>query len=79
MENTAPTFLEGKMLKSILEDESSYLQFGQEVEYEFYTYELPAPKPSSWIDYPTLEEPLNLFKFGSVEINMGQDLRTWNR
>lgn len=56
--------------KSTLEDESSYLQYGQEAEYEFYAYELPPPKPSSWNDYPTPENPLGLFKYGSIEINL---------
>ena len=40
---------------------------------------MPPPKPSSWNVYPTRENPDGLFKYGSVEINMSQDLITWNR
>ena len=79
MENTAPTFLPGIIKKSTLEDASSFLQLGHEDLYEFYAYELPPPKPSSWNDYPTQDNPLGLYKFGSIEINLSQDLMTWNR
>ena len=79
MSNETPTYLSGQMKKSSLEDESSFLQYGQEEEYDFYTYELPPPKPSSWNVYPTREKPDGMFKFGSIEINMSQDQITWNR
>ena len=55
------------------------MQYGQEDEYEFYNYELPPPKPSGWIDYPTPENPDGFYKFASIEINMSQDLISWHR
>ena len=58
------------MKKSVLQDETSYLQYGQDEEYEFYAYELPPPKPSSWDVYPTRENPDGRFKYGSIEVNM---------
>ena len=79
LENTEPTYLAGIMRKNELHDESDYLQFGQEENYEFYAYELPPPKPSSWNVYPTRENPQGIFKYGSIEVNMSQDLITWNR
>ena len=77
--NTAPTYLAGYVTKSTLQDESSYLQYGQATDYEFYSYNLPPPKPSSWSDYPTRENPLGIFKYGSMEIGLSQDLTSWNR
>ena len=55
------------------------MQYGQEEDFEFYAFELPPPKPSSWNVYPTREKPDGLFKYGSIEVNMSQDLITWNR
>ena len=79
IENTAPTYLDGQIKKNTLFDESSLIQYGQEEEKDFYNYELPPPKPSYWVDYPTKEEPNGKFKYGSIEINMSQDLTTWTR
>ena len=70
MENHSPTYLGGKLRRTVLEDETAFLQYGQEDEHEFYNYELPPPKPSGWIDYPTLENPDGFYKFASIEINM---------
>ena len=55
------------------------MQYGQEEDFEFYAFELPPPKPSSWNVYPTRENPDGLFKYGSIEVNMSQDLSIWNR
>ena len=79
MDIFSPTFLSGMLRKSVLEDEVSFLQYGQEEHYEFFNYELPIPKPSSWATYPTEENPLAFYKFGSVEINLSQDLIIWQR
>lgn len=79
MDIFSPTFLSGMLRKSLLEDEVSFLQYGQEEHYEFYNYELPIPKPSSWSNYPSEENPLAFYKFGSVEINLSQDLIIWQR
>ena len=62
-----------------MQDQSGYLQLGSENEFEFYDYELPPPKPSSWNSYPTKENPDGVFKYGSIEINLSQDLTTWHR
>ena len=69
----------GQIKKGVLQDESGYLQLGFEEEYDFYQYELPPPKPSSWNVYPTKEEPLGIFKYGSIEINLRQDIIIWTR
>ena len=79
LENSAPTFLAGMIKTSQLNDESSFLQYGQEELYEFYDYELPPPKPSSWNEYPTREKPDGIYKFGSIEVNLSQNLDQWNR
>jgi len=57
MDNLSPSYLPGILKKSVLEDESSILQYGQEDHDEFYAYELPPPKPSYWGKYPTRENP----------------------
>jgi len=70
MENTAPTYLAGELKRNYLNDASSYLQYGQSVDKDFYNYKLPPPKPSSWVDFPTEEKPNGFFKYASVEIVM---------
>ena len=38
-----------------------------------------APKFSSWSNYPSKEDPLSLYKFSSLEINLYRDLKVINR
>lgn len=34
---------------------------------------------SAWINYPTPQEPLNKYKFASIEFNMSMDQMNWTR
>ena len=38
-----------------------------------------AAQPSSWIYWPTDEEPHNKYKYVSGEFNVSQDMVYWNR
>ena len=63
----------------MLEDESSYLQYGQTVETEYFNFHMKETMPSGWINYPTEASPNTLYKFISVEINLSLDLISWER
>ena len=55
------------------------MYYGQDTTQTFYTFDLPQPLPSSWIYYPTDEEPSTRYKFVSIEINYTLDLKKYNR
>ena len=74
-----PSFSAGKIFTNNLEDEVSFLQYGQQEESSFYNYNLKSFEPSSWIIFPTAEKPNTLYKYVSVEINLSQDVVNWNR
>ena len=65
--------------RNVLGDESQVLQFGYEVETEFYTYLNKMPEPSAWNKFPTTEKPLTRYKFTSVEVNFSLDEGTIQR
>ena len=35
--------------------------------------------PSSWINWPTTDKPLNKYKYAGIEFNMSLDQMNWNR
>lgn len=45
----------------------------------FYSFKMTPPQPSSWIYYPTAENPSTRFKFVSIEINFNLDQMMWTR
>lgn len=59
-------------MAEVIEDETSYLQFGADnLERTFYSFAFPAPLPSSWINYP------DKYKFAGIEINFTLDRKQW--
>ena len=40
---------------------------------------MPAPLPSSWLTYPTPENPSSKYKFASIEVNFTLDQVVWTR
>ena len=54
------------------------MQFGNSEDTFFYGFEAKE-KPSSWINFPTEENPENKFKFISVEVSQNKDLIKHNR
>ena len=74
-----PSWMKGQIITNYLNDESDYFQYGQEAKETFYTFKLPPPSPSSWIYYPTEEQPSTLYKFTSIEINFTLDQKVWTR
>ena len=64
---------------NFIEDETSYLQYGQYDEKQFFDYRLSDAVPSSWIYWPTKENPSELYKYMSAEFNMSTDRLNWNR
>ena len=65
--------------KNQLEDETNWLQYGQEDLYEYHNLSMSLPIASSWIYWPTKEEPTRKFKYASFEINMSLNLAHWQR
>ena len=63
----------------MLEDETSFVQYGQQNDYEFYTFRMQPAVPSSWNKWPTPENPGSKFKYASIEIDLAQDQLTWTR
>ena len=49
MDNKKPSWLNGRILSNLLEDEASYLQYGQQSREIFYGFEMSEALPSAWI------------------------------
>ena len=62
-----------KMLK--LEDQSSYLQYGDPDEIYYYSHDLPIQQPTSWNTFPTQDDPDALYKFASINMFLNHDLQ----
>lgn len=67
------------MKMNLLEDEAELIQYGQPSETTFLDFHMEDSLPSSWIYFPTAENPSTKFKFTSMEIKMSLDLVTWGR
>ena len=79
VDSTTPSFINGKLKLNVLNDETSYLQYGQSNDEEFFQFELHNPKPSGWNKFPTRENPENRYKFCSMHIVLDDSLTTYNR
>ena len=67
IDSTSPSSIIGELLLHELEDEVSFVQYGQQDLYSFYTLSLSQSLPSSWVNYPTR------YKFMSFELHFSQD------
>ena len=79
MDNKKPSWIDGHMHLNVLEDEVSYLQYGQQTQHEFFSFKMDETVPSAWDQYPTPQEPLNRYKFASIEFNMSMNQMNWTR
>ena len=61
-----------------IEDETAYLQLGQYDEFTFYAFKTDPPQTTSWVDFPT-NTTRGYFKYASFDIELSQDLISWNR
>ena len=61
------------MLK--LEDQSSYLQYGNPDEIYYFSHDTPVQQPTSWNIFPTEDDPKALYKFASVNMQLNHDLQ----
>ena len=64
---------------NILEDETGFVQYGEESEDTFLDFHMGSAAPSSWIYFPSKEKPSSRFFYTSMEIKMSLDLLTWMR
>ena len=64
---------------NFLEDETGFVQYGEESEDTFLDFHMGAAAPSSAIYFPTKEKPSSRFYYTSMEIKMSLDLVTWMR
>ena len=69
-DNKKPSWFSGQLQVNVLEDEIDRLQYGQQDEHEFFGYNLGFAQASSWIYWPTEEEPSNRYKYVSIELNL---------
>ena len=72
-------FMNVEIKKNILEDESSYLQFGQYEERTFYTLQVSKPQQSAWNTFPTPANPKTMFKYVGVDVFLSPDYKLWTR
>lgn len=76
-----PSFINYNIMTGRVNDDISMIQLGDVHEHFFYTYEASelTPQYSSWITYPTAENPSNRFKFISLEFHFKKDISEINR
>ena len=72
-------FMNLKVMKNLVEDESSYLQFGQYEEHTFYTVQVEKPQRSAWNTFPTAENPGSKFKYIGVDFWLSPNMKIWTR
>ena len=53
--------------------------YGNSIDRNFYTYLNKDPEPSAWNKFPTVENPLNRYKFTSIEVNHSANMQTIGR
>ena len=68
-------WIKGTFKRNTLEDETGYLQLGQSQERTFHTFELETPQSTSWVKFPTRENPSNKFKYASFDLYLSQDVQ----
>ena len=73
MDQTKPSWIDGRLRFNKLEDEIAYFQYGAAEEQDFFSYSMSETHPSSWINWPTAEKPLNKYKYAGIEFNMSLD------
>lgn len=64
------------MERSILSDETEWIQLGQSVDKDFYKVNVLEPQISAWDVFPTPDSPGSRYKFTSLEVNFSQNLNT---
>ena len=74
-----PNWVLGQIHHTLVSDEASFVQWGQSLERDLYTYSTKPPYISGWNYYPTPEDPTTKFKFSSFEITFGPELTVINR
>ena len=75
----SPTWFDGTLQKNHLEDEISFVQYGQQNDDIFYHYHLNEGRPSSWNEFPTAQSKSTKFKYASIEWNYDHNLFHWQR
>ena len=63
-------WISGLFHRNVIEDETDFLQLGQEDEYTFHTYTTYPPQPTSWTDFPTEENPGSYYKYASFDLEI---------
>ena len=79
VDNINPSWLNGQIMTNQLQDEVDYIQYGQEAESTFYSFEMSQALPSSWIYWPTAEHPSKKYKYVGIEINFHLDQKVVTR
>ena len=67
------SWISTKLTSNLLADETQFLQFGFEEEFEFSTVEFENPVPSSFNVWPTKEKPDTYYKIVSAFLTLSMD------
>ena len=78
-DQNVPNWFPTQIRRNKLEDETSYLQWGQTEEHEFLDVEFESTLPSMYNVWPTPEKPDGRYKFSSIALYFGQDLLVTER
>ena len=73
-----PSYIALDLEQYRLEDETEFVQYGQSQIYDFFELKSKSPHTSTWDDDLT-KKPSGRYKFGSIEVDLNQDLRIINR
>ena len=73
-DETKPNWIQMLVKKSSLSDETTYVQWGQQDETEFFNLHFDPPRPSAWTKFPTAENPNTRYKFTSLVVFLDPDL-----
>lgn len=77
---SAPTWYSKKVSRSLLSDETDFMQLGQQANTEFITAVNDlTPNSSSWNFFPSAENPKAEYKYVSVHFESDKNLRLINR
>ena len=79
VDNAKPTWFDGRYRSNRVDDEIDYIQYGQSSEEVFYEFLMSDALPSSWLNWPTVQNPTAKYKYLSVEFNMSMDQKNWLR
>ena len=72
-------FIFGWIQTKQLQDEITYIQYGDQEELEYYEIEYSSPRPSAWSQFPSADNPNAGYKFSSINFQFDTDMQIIER